>query len=428
MRKYRYTGIIMIALIVVFMGTLLFLKYATVFSAERKIEGIGEAAISFEELTIPKDVRVVGIGEATHGNREFQTVKKEVFEKLVKEGNGRAICFEMTAGEAAVYNDAVHENETNLTDLIASTDYPLYDTEQIVDLLTWMREYNQTVPYEESLMIYGVDMQGAERSVEYLKGYSGKNPQSLSVEEQEGLQRVTTETEEEKKAAEEFFDAMEKRLAAADDMESALLRVHAQVILQGLRAPSYEEDPAENSNYRDNCMAENLKSYSDIEQSRGYSQILITAHNGHTMKGSSTNYGDEDMLTMGERINRLFEGSYYCIGTEFYLATVNIHSAGTYDDAYERANHDFCSDDILAYQAQFFEGGRYCLDFQKITDENSKVYRTIHSRIFTGLVGEGYNLLGEAATRNYRIRLVPADRYDAMIYYYQATPIDPIHY
>ena len=428
MKKYRYTGIIMIALIVLFMGTLLLLRNATVFSAERKIEGIEEAAIGFEELNIPKDVRVVGIGEATHGNKEFQTVKKEVFEKLVKDGDGRAICFEMTAGEAAVYNDAVHENATNLTDLIASTDYPLYDTEQIVELLTWMREYNQTVPYEESLMIYGVDMQGAERSVEYLKSYSGKNQKALTAEEQEGLKRVSTETEEEKTAAEEFFDAMEKRLAASDDMESALLRVHARVILQGLKAPSYEENPAENSNYRDNCMAENLKSYSDIELSRGYSQILITAHNGHIMKGSSTNYGDEDMLTMGERINRLFEGSYYCIGTEFYQATVNIHTAGTYDDAYERANHDFCSDDILAYQAQFFEGGRYCLDFQTITDENSKVYKTIHSRIFTGLVGEGYNLLGEAATRNYRVRLVPAERYDAMIYYDQATPIDPIHY
>ena len=428
MRKYRYTGIIMIALVVFYMGTLLFLKNAKVFSAERKIEGIEDAAVSFQDFTIPKDVRVVGIGEATHGNREFQTVKKEVFEKLVKEGNGRAICFEMTAGEAAVYNDAVHENETDLTDLIALTDYPLYDTEEMVDLLRWMREYNQTVSYEQSLMIYGVDMQGAERSVEYLKDYSGKHPGVLTTEECEGLVFFSNETEEEKAAAEKLFDAMEKRLAASEDTESVFLRVHAQVVLQALRAPSYEKDPSEYANYRDNCMAENLKSYSDYEESRGYSQILITAHNGHTMKGSATDYGDEDVLTMGERINRLFDGSYYCIGTEFYLATVNIHTAGTFDDAYERANHDFCSDDILAYQAQFFEDGRYCLDFRKITDENSRIYRTVHSRIFTGLVGEGYNLLGEAATKNYRSRMVPADRYDAVIYYYQATPIDPIHY
>ena len=428
MKKYRYTGIIMTALFLLFTGTLMIMKYAPAFSAERKIEGIERAAIRFEDLTIPKDVRVVGIGEATHGNREFQTVKQEVFEKLVNEGNGRAICFEMTAGEAAVYNDAVHETKSDLTELIAKTDYPLYDTQQIIDLLSWMRAYNMTVPYEQSLMIYGIDMQGAERSVAYLKEYAGKYPEAFTQEELEGLSVIGDETDREDESTCRFFEGMERRLAGEQDIKSAFLRIHAHVILQYMKAPSYEKDPGAYGNYRDSSMAENLKSYSEIEESRGYSQILVTAHNGHAMKGSSATNDDEDQLTMGEYINRLFEGSYYCIGTEYYHATVNIHTAGTFDEEYERADHDFCSDDILAYQACFFEGGRYCLDFSKITDKSLKVYQTVHSRVYMGLVGEGYSLLGEAAGRNDRIRIVPADRYDAVIYYYQKEPIDPIHY
>ena len=428
MKQYRYRTIGVVALLAVFFGTLLFMKYATVFSAERRIDGIEDAALTFEELSIPKDVRVIGIGEATHGNREFQTAKQEVFEKLVREGNGRAICFEMSAGEAAVYNDAVHETESDLTELIAGTDYPLYDTEEIVALLEWMREYNKNVPYEQSLMIYGVDMQGAERSAAYLRAYSEKKPECFTQEEREKLLSLNDELSDADMTVRTLFDEMQKRLSTKGDMESALLSIQAQVIVQAIDIPSFEDESGNYANFRDLSMANNLKSYSGIEESRGYPQILITAHNGHVMKGESDSYGGGENLTMGEQINRLFEGSFYCIGTEFYDATVNIHTAGTYDEAYERADHDYCSDDILAYQARFFEGGRYCLDFTKITDENSSVYRTIHSKVFTGMVGEGYTLLGAAATRNYRVRMVPADRYDAMIYYAKATPIDPIHY
>ena len=99
-------------------------------------------------------------------------------------------------------------------------------------------------------------------------------------------------------------------------------------------------------------MAENLMAYYNIEKSRGYSQILITAHNGHVMKYDTSKIDD---VNMGVKINELFEGSYYCVGTEFYNTCVNVHTAGTYDDEYERANHDYCSDDLLAYQAQYFD-------------------------------------------------------------------------
>ncbi len=418
----------MIAAFLLFMGVLMIMKLAPAFRAEKRIEGIEDAAIRFEDLEIPEDALVVGIGEASHGNCEFQTVKQEVFEKLVKNNGAHAICFEMTAGEAAVYNEAVHEETGDLSQLIADTDYPLYDTQQIVDLLSWMRDYNRSVPYEQSLMIYGIDMQGAERSIAYLKDYAERFPEAFTEEEIRELSEIGDVADGEKESTCRFFEAMEKRLAGREDINSALLRVHVQVILQAVNAPSFEESQGDYADYRDNSMAVNLKSYFEIEERRGYRQILVTAHNGHVMKGASSIYNGEDNLTMGERINRLFEGSYYCIGTEYYRATVNIHTAGTYDEAYERADHDFCSDDVLAYQAGFFVGGRYCLDFSKITDESSKLYQTIHSRIYTGMVGEGFSLLGEAAGRSDRVRLVPVDRYNAMIYYFQASPIDPIHY
>ena len=42
-----------------------------------------------EQIDIPDDVKIIGLGEATHGNIEFQKLKKEVFEALIKNENVR---------------------------------------------------------------------------------------------------------------------------------------------------------------------------------------------------------------------------------------------------------------------------------------------------------------------------------------------------
>ena len=174
-------------------------------------------------------------------------------------------------------------------------------------------------------------------------------------------------------------------------------------------------------------MAQLLKDYSVIEEERGFSQVVITAHNGHAMKGGSSVLPSEDSNTMGDNINDIFDGSYFCIGTGFYEGFVNIHTAGSYDENYERQDHYYCTDDPLAYQAKFFENGTYCLDFSRVTDENSSVYKKLHSYVMTGLVGEGYSPLNDLGN-SHRTPIIPTKRFDAVIYFYEVTPIDPIEY
>ena len=49
---------------------------------------------TIEEIDIPDDVKVIGLGEATHGNIEFQQLKKDLFEVLVKNENVRVFVLE----------------------------------------------------------------------------------------------------------------------------------------------------------------------------------------------------------------------------------------------------------------------------------------------------------------------------------------------
>jgi erythromycin esterase-like protein len=426
-KRYRIIFLASITVAVVFIALLVGFKYTNAFTAEKKLTGIEDVAQSFDELQIPKDVRVVGIGEATHGNREFQLAKRDVLEKVVNEGNGRCICFEMATGDAIRLNDAVHDAGSDLVVAIGKQSYPLYDTPEMVQLLQWMRNYNQTVPYEESLMFYGVDIQGAQTAVSYLQELCEKDDSFFTGEEKEKLLSIKAETKDDYRGEREFFEKLSERLKQEKELKAKQLSIVAKCVVLSIDAPDYDKDPAANSRNRDLQMAQLLMDYSEIEKERGFSQVVITAHNGHVMKGGSSVLPSKDSETMGDNINALFDGSYFCIGTGFYEGYVNIHTAGTYDENYERADHFYRTDDPFAYQAKFFENGTYCLDFSMVTDENSDIYKKLHSYVFAGLIGEGYSPANDLGN-SHRISMIPTKRFDAVIYYYEVTPIDPIEY
>lgn len=420
-RKVLIGAAIFVAL---YFSILALIQYGKLLPSVKKIDGIEEQGKTFQELNIPEDVKVVGIGEASHGNAEFQTAKLMMLKKLVETGKCHSIAFEMSPGEAGEINDAIHSEDSDIIEQMSRSDYPLYDTQQMIDLVTWMKEYNKGKSVEESLMFYGVDSQGGIRDMEYLRSFGEKHEGIISDEEAALLDKAINGDNEDVEGFKSFVNDLIQRCNEKDEYEFKYAAGVAQVLLQNIDAPDFDEDKVKGSEYRDNAMAENVKRFYDLEVERGYSQILITAHNGHSMKGLQDGY---EVPSMGQRVYDIFEGSYYSVGTAYYNACVNIHVAGTFDDEYQREDYNFCSDDMLAYQAQFFDGGFYCLNFDEITDKDSELYKRIHKPGLMGLVGEGYSE-DWAINRMDRVKLVQGDIFDAVLYYYDVTPIRVLDY
>ena len=87
-----------------------------------------------------------------------------------------------------------------------------------------------------------------------------------------------------------------------------------------------------------------------------------------------------------------------------------------------RKDHKFCSLDILAYQASLFEGGRYVLVLGDVAESESRIYTLMHEDNYTGNLSDDYSLSIDLHSA-YRTTVTVADRYDAMLYYYETTPI-----
>lgn len=61
-----------------------------------------------DDIVIPEGKRIIALGEATHGNREFQELKLSIFKKLVEENGVRAFAIEGDFGGCLEVNEYIH--------------------------------------------------------------------------------------------------------------------------------------------------------------------------------------------------------------------------------------------------------------------------------------------------------------------------------
>src|SRR5262245_22515498 len=136
-----------------------------------------EAGNSFDDLQplkrVLKDVRFVGLGEATHGTREFFQFKHRMVEFLVREMGFRIFAIEASFSACQNINDYVMAKTDDGAKALDSQGFWTWNTEEVRSMLDWMRAYNQGVPAEKRVKFAGFDIQinstGKAKLLEYLK-------------------------------------------------------------------------------------------------------------------------------------------------------------------------------------------------------------------------------------------------------------------
>ena len=105
-------------------------------------EEFAKYAGTISDISVPAQARVIGLGEATHGNIEFQQLKLEVFKIMVEKYGVRAFALEGDYGGCEVVNRYIDGGSGTAQKAAAAIGFPIYQTEQMEQLISWMREYN----------------------------------------------------------------------------------------------------------------------------------------------------------------------------------------------------------------------------------------------------------------------------------------------
>lgn len=382
-------------------------------NARKNISDIEVYGKSVSEIKLNDHIKVVGLGEATHGNSDFQDLKLEVLQTLVEKNNLKVFCLEADYGEGIIINNYIHGNkrDENISSVFS---FNIYHTKNMNDLINYMFDYNQKAKDEDKLSFYGFDMQNPEKSIELILDFCKEN----NILQDKNLQKEFSFIKEENFKISQIKDKENLLLeikAYVEALSSPEAKIVSRALTNVLDSVKYYEldfnDYAKVNNLRDKLMAENVKWISDFEKSKGNNLLLISGHNGHIAKSGKF------YEPMGSHLKKIFGEKYFIIGTDFYKGIVNINEAGPDN---KRANHVFVSADPLAYSARKFKG-KYYLDFTKVKD--GETFEIINKEINMGSLGEGYSPLMKFIPTSYRIKEVPRNLYDAMIFVYYAKPI-----
>jgi erythromycin esterase len=281
-----------------------------------------------------QNVRIVGLGEDTHGTREFFQFKHRMVEFLIREMGYTVFAMEMSYPAAQEINDYVLNGRGDLDKALANQGLWAWDTNEITGLMRWLRQYNQSAPEGRKVKFVGFDMHNNELSMEAVLSYLRKVAPERVQSTQEvfklfratGLGRqhfeyIANVSAPEKERVQFALDELlgflylnQTRFSiqtSAAEFEGVLS--HARILAQFTdiyRRPFYDEKkPANSSGYtRDFYMAENISRI--VEAEKKGTGVVVWAHNEHIGVGVYDN-------NMGEYLRKRYGDAYYALGTSF---------------------------------------------------------------------------------------------------------------
>ncbi len=386
----------------------------------KKIEEFAAVAGTTDDITIPDNVKIVALGEAAHGCKEFQELKLEVFQKLVESTSIRALILEGDMGGCALANNYIQGGEGSAEDMTRVLGYRLYRTDQMCQLVQWMHDYNQTAAEDDKVRLYGMDIQKDMNAVRLIKETYAKLDEEKGRAYGEKMDALlgTEEDAYDKSNIDGIMALMDEISGDINDNKDAYAQKVPMDQLQILdratfaikSSVDYYENQKATHLSRDTKMMENVEWALELEEQLHQSGLMLASHNGHMTKNQST-----QVTFLGKFLYEKYQDAYFAIGTDYYNAEINLPKNG------KRVNVKFNSSDALAYQAKDFPEGRCYVDFASVPADGT-LGKMIHSPMRTGSMGEDYSFMYKVGKIFSTVNCAPADMYDAMIFYYQTTP------
>src|SRR5579883_1196255 len=239
------------------------------------------------------DARIVGLGEATHSTHEFFTIKHRLVEFLVQEMGFTTFAMEANAPEADRINDYILHGTGDPKELLRGMHFWTWNTQEILDLIEWMKTYNLSGQKSGLIRFAGFDMQYSEASIKIVLDF---------IERAEpGYRETASSAYQVHEKAESVKSHLEKNrdeYAKTCSLEDINWAIHnANIINQSSHYKS-ETTLEKQSELRDVFMAENTEW---ICSQNPAAMIILWAHNYHVGRKSDS---------MGRYLSEKYDADY----------------------------------------------------------------------------------------------------------------------
>ncbi len=370
-------------------------------------------------FTVSENVQVVGLGEASHGTKEYHQMKAEVFKALVRNNGCRTFIIEGDFGGALKVDAYIHGAEGTAEDVVGEIGFNIYRTHEMANLVDWMRSYNENATDGKDLHFYGMDIQRYDNNKECLFSVLDVAAPALSKKYKITFSQLTDEARLTLSADilnKSKTDVLEL-LKEMDASETDIVAISGQTAFNFARESAntiYEcsetllSNNADYNALRDKYMSEKVNWFL---QHGDDSVLFINGHNGHIGKASTSGY-----TCLGELLTKNIGESYFAIGTDAENTEFNSQDSNGNFSIMEVKNRNGLNSVLDNMESDF-----YYIDFLKaVDDENWQKILNGQQKITTLNVGiSGWQKLLKFF---YTTTIVPNDTFNGMIVFKKVYP------
>ncbi len=258
---------------------------------------------------------IVGLGEATHGTREFYSFKCQLIKQLISYSHYRLVIFESSFGSMLYINEFIKGGAGNIDSLLQRNQYWMLYTPEVKDLLLWIRNYNTSKSGTDQVQVFGMDILASGSSLRFLfqtlrANYPALRPDVDSIfDPLQSFMQPAGQKREMPSTDQVLF-----QIASLENWISNHFASDPQLQkLYSLCLANVQQEFAKNRtqpSFRDSCMAANVVSLARLFPRKA----IVWAHNLHvSMKDSLVNY-EFAAKPMGEFLQQTFKDQYFPIG------------------------------------------------------------------------------------------------------------------
>ncbi|MBK7874941.1 MAG: DUF2961 domain-containing protein [Planctomycetes bacterium] len=374
------------------------------------------------------NARVVGLGEATHGQHESFETKRAITLALVREHGFRVVAYEASSARARASDAYVQGESDDLAAAMKGLGMLVWNVEENAALFEDLRAWNRSAAPADRVHLVGVDVQDPEAAAKRLAELVGavlpdvaKSALAFAPEIEAAVPKLWRgETEE----YERITKLAEGVLAAVEGAGDALGSAAGEAVLRARelrRGIGMHHSPGG----RDAAMGEML--LDALERAGPAAKAVLWAHDGHVTNGALRYLGSEEPATGGV-LKRALGKDYVAVG--FAYGAGEFHAlakdaAGTWGfTRYRTAPPPAGSLEEPFHRAR---PGSFFVDLRGAPREGPVAawLDAGHGKRWYGGYGVPEDAFDQSADTTKLLPTFPRADYDALVYLERTTPSRP---
>lgn len=298
LNKLKYYIIILIILLLVFSHVKMDAQSLNTFNCTKQNHNTCQVNLNEYIGRMALNAKVIGLGEATHGTKEFIAIKSDIVKQLITKQGFRFFILEASYMDCQKINDYIHGQTIDTATIFKGIPWP-WATQEFYTLLSWMRNYNVNINSSNAIVFIGTDL-GNNSSIKLLiRQYSDSNDNILEKKILNIYSNHLSKPSEKIKLINKLFKNDFKATSFMDSFYK--VNIKETVIFELLRG-------GKRYHYREDRFAKaSIKMIDHFPKDK----FILWAHNGHISKKST------DRKSLGNYLDQHYNKEYINLGFDF---------------------------------------------------------------------------------------------------------------